>query len=87
MNETVVMQTRFCSLEHLRKQSLSLEFKKGDKLKIIFPRKLSAELYGNICYYTASCILSDWRNYSTEMALHSCLEQAKDELETKGIRF
>lgn len=89
MNITVTMETRFCSLESLKKQTQAYDFKflKGDKIKIIFARKLSPELYGSICYYLASCILSSWENTTSEMALEVCLERAKGELREKGVNI
>ena len=87
MNITVTFETRFCSIEALRKQSSNTDFIKGDKLKVIFPRKLTGELYGNICYYLASCILSGWENHSAQMALEACLDRAKDELREKGVKI
>ena len=87
MNITIVLETRYCSLQTLKIQSLSSEFIKGDKLKVIFPKKLSGELYGSICYYLASCILSNWENNNSEMALEACLGRAKEELREKGVNI
>jgi hypothetical protein len=86
---THVFYNKYCTITALKKQSEQISFSKEsrDRVKVMFPRMISAHIYAEVAHNLVSCILSDWSDQKSEMKLGLALKEAKQELASLGVKF